>query len=149
MSSSTSDGASRSTTRSASRPSEAVSTGYPSRSRISRTVCRIEASSSTTRIGLSAMHRSDSLGRGVHHRVQRQRDVEGAALADLAGRPDPTAMLLHDAATDVQAQPHAREPAIVDVAAAVEALEQPRQILARYPDALVGHAHPGYFPLAP
>src|SRR5258707_1239964 len=71
-----------------------------------------------------------------------QRDEERAADVGPALEPDPTAMLLHDTARDVQTKAHPREAAIVDVSGAVEALEHQRLIFDGDTDAVILHAKP-------
>src|SRR5713226_7197426 len=95
----------------------------------SETVARMVGSSSTTRIGRSGtgdVHFRSARRVGARRCDGRQGDKERAAFARGAVEPDPTAMLLHDTAGDIQAEAHTREAAIVDVSRAVEALEHQR-----------------------
>src|SRR5687767_2433176 len=160
MSRSMRNGVTFSSTLRASRPFIAVTTAYPSLSRIARTVSRIEGSSSTTRIGAGvALRRSADATlparapgdsprccplhtiTSVHPPIGRlrQHDMERAALAKLALHPDTPAVLLDDALADVQAEPHPRVLPVVDVRRAAETLEDGADILGRDADAVVLH----------
>jgi len=63
--------------------------------------------------------------------------VERRTLADLAFHPDPTTVLLDDAATDEEPQAHAVEALVVHVRCARETLENLPEIRRRDPDARV------------
>src|SRR5439155_8400982 len=130
-------------------------------------VSRIERSSSTIRIGRASRAVSSPLGLAaersgrelcpesaasagstitvlpvfsVHRAFGRgQRDVECTSRADFALDPDPAAVTLGDAPADVQPQPGARIAAVIDVPAALEALEDPLLIGARDADATIAH----------
>ena len=66
--------------------------------------------------------------------------MECAAHTSRAVDPDSSIVLLDDTARDVQAQAHAGEPPIVDVARTMKAFENHRLILGGNADALVAHA---------
>jgi hypothetical protein len=75
--------------------------------------------------------------------------VEGAAKPWHALDPDLAAVLLHEAARDVQSEPQPGKTAIVNVARSVKPLEHQWLILDRDADALVAHAQSSLSSLLP
>src|ERR671930_2530545 len=75
--------------------------------------------------------------------------MERAARAWIALGPDATAVQLDDTPTHVQPEPEPGEPSVVDITAAVEAIEYQRQVLGWNADPLVDHRDAGGVPFAP
>src|SRR5207244_2014512 len=85
------------------------------------------------------MDRRPPRGCGSGRVSEGEHDVERTARADSTIHRDAAPMLLHDALTNKEAEAHAREPAVVDVRAAVKPLENLREVGRRDSDSLVGH----------
>src|SRR5437764_4163884 len=114
-------------------------------------------SSSTTRTDVDS-----GTGRGSHarrirrggllltiERLDRQREVERAARARRPVDPDSTPVLLDDAASDVQTEPHASEAPVIDIPGAMESLEHQWLVLDRNADAAILDCQPHLGIIAP
>ena len=68
--------------------------------------------------------------------------MKGGSAAGLALQPDPPSVLLDNSARDVQAQAHSGKSAIVNIARAMESLEDERLILDGNSDPVIVNAQP-------
>src|SRR5262245_56189509 len=63
--------------------------------------------------------------------------------------PETAAVLLHDTLADIETETESGKLPVIDIGAAVEPLEEVREISSRYPNPVVGHREIGHARLTP
>src|SRR6266568_1603940 len=117
----------------------------------SETVARIAGSSSTTSMGRPSGTGQAAISNGcaASSDDSLDRHKKGGPSTGCAVQPDPSAMLDHDRARDVQPETHARETSVVDVARAMETVEDQRLVLSGNANAAILHTDPRLVVLGP